>query len=63
MLMAGDGGDDVDAIIAGIHDVGEEATVEQVVSQDGADRRMEEKENRCNMVVKEWIGASMIYLG
>lgn len=47
--MVGDEEGGIDAV-AGIHGVGEEATVDPVVSQDGADRRMEEKANRCNIV-------------
>jgi len=49
--MVEDGGVGINVFV-GIPASVEETTVEQAVSQDGADRRMEEKANRCNMVVK-----------
>jgi len=51
----GDDGDDADAADGITHEDGEEITVELAASQDGPDRRTDDRANRCSIVA--WRGA------
>mmetsp|Transcript_8382 Transcript_8382/g.18781 ORF Transcript_8382/g.18781 Transcript_8382/m.18781 type:complete len:84 (-) Transcript_8382:45-296(-) len=48
----------VGGCVDGIHDGEDTAEEQQGVSQDGADRRMEEKANRCNIIEPAGSGVS-----